>query len=213
MGRRSSERSALSVWGLGRIGSPNVPGEEATSTGGRCRRQRSYRGLHVFTGDPSSRPGSADGLQVESGVTSQLANDRQRLHGCRNRSNRLGNRLDDLGLLDQCSNDGGDFRRLNRGFLPHGLVLVANHHQHGADLDRLSLGSPVPYHYPLVRRGNLNNGLVCLHFDDWLIGVDRVSFGDQPADNLGLGEAFAHVGKSELANHYSFNVLLAAAVI
>ena len=52
---------------------------------------------------------------------------------------------------------------------------------------------------PGVRAGELDDGLRGLDLDDHLIDVDLVSDLDLPRDQLRLGEAFAEVGKDELA--------------
>jgi hypothetical protein len=45
----------------------------------------------------------------------------------------------------------------------------------------------------------LDRGLRGLDLDDGLVDHDRVAGGDVPGEDLGLGEAFAHVGEPELA--------------
>jgi hypothetical protein len=45
-----------------------------------------------------------------------------------------------------------------------------------------------------IRRGDLHHCLVGLYLDDRLVGLDLASLRNQPADDLGLGQALSYVG-------------------
>ena len=51
------------------------------------------------------------------------------------------------------------------------------------------------------RRGDLDEGLVRLDLGEWLVLRNLVADGDEPLDDLPLGDAFADVGELELSRH------------
>ena len=56
-------------------------------------------------------------------------------------------------------------------------------------------------HRPGIGNGNLDDRLVGLDLDHVLVCDHFVAHGDQPGDDLRLGEPLADVGKSELTCH------------
>ena len=54
---------------------------------------------------------------------------------------------------------------------------------------------------PACGSGDLDGGLVGHHLDDGLVLVDAVPLGDEPLDDLALGDAFPDVGQLELECH------------
>ncbi len=81
------------------------------------------------------------------------------------------------------------------------LSLLADHDEDGADRrDRAFLDEDLQ-HGSRPRGRDLDRRLVGLHLDERLILVDRLPLRDEPARDLGLGEALAEVGQLELVGH------------
>jgi hypothetical protein len=59
----------------------------------------------------------------------------------------------------------------------------------------------MPENNPGMGRGDLDDGLVGLDLDHWLVGLDAPTLGDQPADDLRLGETLANVRQPEFVRH------------
>ncbi len=91
-----------------------------------------------------------------------------------------------------------------RGGLGRGLRRSgAARHVHGddgrADVHRRPLGEAEFAHHAVVRNGQFHGGLRRLHLADDLAVGDGVAGLDVPLEDLGLGEALAHVRHLELA--------------
>jgi hypothetical protein len=56
-------------------------------------------------------------------------------------------------------------------------------------------------HGPGERGGHFDDRLVGLDLGDGLIGLDRIAFLHEPADDFTFGDSFAHVGKTEDLGH------------
>jgi len=70
--------------------------------------------------------------------------------------------------------------------------------QRGADRHLLADLAVQRGDHPAVRAGHLHHGLGGLHLDHRLVHPDGVADGDQPADDLGVGQPFAEIGQPEL---------------
>ena len=69
------------------------------------------------------------------------------------------------------------------------LPRFADHDQHRADGQRLTLGATVAKDDPGIGRRDLDHCLVGLHLDHRLVGFHSLPLGHQPADDLRLGQA------------------------
>ena len=173
----------------------------------RCRgmRIRGRGGQHVLACDPSLRAGALDRGQVHPELAGQFTDQGQGLHPAPGATNggpiRGGQHL---GLLAERSHYRSS--GVTAGDRGHGWIrlpglagptlcfrLLPDHHQDRADLDGLTLGSAMTQHDTGIRGRDLHHRLVGLHLHHRLIGLDPATLGNQPADDLGLGEALADV--------------------
>src|SRR5690606_10027103 len=145
----------------------------------------------------------------------------------------LGSAWQLLGLVDECPDDrsglghlvllrlghsrsgvfDGRIRLDRSSVLRPRLALLAHDDEDLAHLDDLAFGRTVMEHDPSERRRDLDHRLVRFHLDDGLVHPDRAPDRHHPPNDLGFGEAFADIGKSELLGHQVSSVWRAALTI
>ena len=165
-----------------------LTGTRRPSCRGRGSRRR---GANVVLHDPPARTAPAETDQLDAELPGQLPDGRRRAHrrlrvGRDDRDDRLARGLRLLPAVDGAQEL---------------LARLADHDDHGSDAGDVSLLDEDLEHRPGARRGDLDRRLVGLHLDERLILVHLVALGDEPAGDLGLGEALAEVGEPELVRH------------
>jgi hypothetical protein len=100
-------------------------------------------------------------------------------------------------------------RLVDHGLGPFGVQL-SNHRprinlgalseldKRSAHLDQVSLAGEQPSDAPVLRRGDLDHGLVGLDGDERLVNNDMIPFSDVPGDDLSLLEALSKIRQQEL---------------
>ena len=147
--------------------------------------------LDVGLDDPAAGAASLEPQELDAEGAGQLADRGRGAHGRR----RVGR------------HDGDDRLRclLGSRVVVDGaeelLALGPDHDEHCTDGCDLSLLDEDLQHGALPRRGDLDGRLVGLHLDERLILGDLVTLRDEPARDLGLGQALAEVGELELVGH------------
>ena len=105
----------------------------------------------------------------------------------------------DAGTAPGAPGDGAEAAAAStavRGFAPG-----ADRDQHVAHLDDVFLPVMQLEDGPGERRRHFHDRLVRFDLGQGLVGPDVLALGDEPADDFALGDAFAHVGKTELSGH------------
>jgi len=65
-------------------------------------------------------------------------------------------------------------------------------------LDRVAFFGSMLLNNARKRRGDLDDGLVRLHFNEWSVDLDEAADGHQPSNDLGLREALPDVRQAKL---------------
>ena len=183
---------------LGRAAGPRPRGALGALPGARGRRRRAARRrAHVLVRDAAAGPRPADARQVHAELAREPAGRRAwRRAAGRPRARPAPGRRPARRRAGRAR-----ARRRRRRRAPGGAGPVAEAQQDRADLHALAGLDVDGGHAPAERRGQLDLGLLGLHEEDGLVLLDLVALGDEDADDLRLGEAFAEVGQLEVFRH------------
>ena len=154
-----------------------------------CRPARRH-GAHVVFGDAPTGPGSRDRREVDSQVTGDATDDRcgLRSSGCRRTRDRPSALREAAAWL---------LRPRARDC----LAGLADDHELGSHRSDLSFGDEDAEDRPLVRRRDLDRGLVRLNLDERFVLAHLLTFSHEPARDLALGEALAEIRELERVRH------------